>query len=63
VGPCTEALEEALVLFGEPENLNTEQGSQSTSLSFTQKLVGAGFRISMDARGCWMANVFFGWLS
>ena len=55
---CTEALEEALARHGRPEIFNTDQGSQFTSLSFTQMLTDAGIRISMDGRGRWMDNVF-----
>ena len=43
---------------GKPEIFNTDQGSQFTSLSFTQMLTDAGIQISMDGRGRWMDNVF-----
>jgi putative transposase len=55
---CVEALEEALAQYGGPEIFNTDQGSQFTSLEFTQVLKEAGIRISMDGRGRWMDNVF-----
>jgi len=55
---CIEALEEALARFGRPEIFNTDQGSQFTSAAFTEVLIGAGVRISMDGRGRWMDNVF-----
>jgi putative transposase len=55
---CVEALEEALARFGKPEIFNTDQGSQFTSAAFTEVLIGAGVRISMDGRGRWMDNVF-----
>jgi putative transposase len=55
---CVAALEEALARFGKPDIFNTDQGSQFTSLAFTQLLNGAGIRISMDGRGRWMDNVF-----
>jgi putative transposase len=55
---CTEALEEAFARHGKPEIFNTDQGSQFTSLSFTQMLTDAGVRISMDGRGRWMDNLF-----
>ena len=54
---CTEALEEALARHGRPE-IFTGQGSQFTSLSFTQALTDAGIRISMDGRDRWMDNAF-----
>jgi putative transposase len=34
------------------------QGSQFTSVAFTNTLREAGIRISMDGRGRWMDNVF-----
>jgi len=55
---CTEALDEALSLYGPPEIMNTDQGSQFTSLEFTETLKEAGVRISMDGRGRWMDNIF-----
>ncbi len=58
VGFCVEALEEALVRYGTPEIFNTDQGSQFTSVAFTQVLKDASVQISMDGRGRWMDNVF-----
>ena len=55
---CVEALEEALERYGAPEIFNTDQGSQFTSLDFTDVLKLAGVRISMDGKGRWMDNVF-----
>ena len=55
---CLDALDEALVRFGEPEIFNTDQGSQFTSTEFTGRLEAAGVRISMDGRGRWLDNVF-----
>lgn len=55
---CVEALEEALARYGKPEIFNTDQGSQFTSAAFTDVLLRAGVRISMDGRGRWMDNVF-----
>jgi putative transposase len=55
---CVDALEDALARFGRPEIFNTDQGSQFTSAVFTDKLLAAGIRISMDGRGRWMDNVF-----
>src|SRR4051812_38344371 len=55
---CIDALEDALARFGRPEIFNTDQGSQFTSSSFTDKLLAAGIRISMDGRGRWLDNVF-----
>ena len=57
-GFCIEALEEALKNHGRPEIFNTDQGSQFTSLEFTQKLKDNEIRISMDGKGRWVDNVF-----
>lgn len=43
---------------GKPEIFNTDQGSQFTSLAFTQMLKDAGIAISMDGKGAWRDNVF-----
>ena len=55
---CVDALEQALNEYGPPEIMNTDQGSQFTSLEFTQTLKDAGVRISMDGKGRWMDNIF-----
>lgn len=55
---CVEALQEALERFGTPEIVNTDQGSQFTSVAFTQAVLDSGARISMDGKGCWRDNVF-----
>ena len=55
---CIEVLEEALHKYGAPEIFNTDQGSQFTSIAFTQRLKDAGVAISMDGRGRWLDNVF-----
>ena len=54
---CVEALHEALDRYGSPEIFNTDQGSQFTSLAFTDGLTDAGIHISMDGKGRWMDNV------
>ena len=56
-GFCAEALEEALGQ-GQPEVFNTDQGSQFTSLEFTQVLQEQGVRISMDGKGRYQDNIF-----
>lgn len=55
---CVEALEEALLKHGKPEIFNTDQGSQFTSMEFTDVLKKGDIRISMDGKGRWMDNVF-----
>ena len=55
---CVEALHAALEHYGPPEIFNSDQGSQFTSVDFTDVLKEAGIRISMDGKGRWMDNVF-----
>ena len=55
---CVRVLDEAIRRFGKPEIFNTDQGSQFTSLAFTNRLKEEGIAISMDGRGCWRDNVF-----
>jgi len=55
---CVEALEEAIVRYGSPEIMNTDQGSQFTSSEFITTLESNGIAISMDGKGCWRDNVF-----
>ena len=56
--PCVEALEEAILKYGPPEIMNTDQGSQFTSSAFVSVLEQNGIQISMDGKGCWRDNVF-----
>jgi putative transposase len=53
-----EAVQEALDLYGTTETFNTDQGSQFTSMEFTELLKEKGITISMDDRGYWRDNVF-----
>lgn len=55
---CLDAVQEAIDNYGVPEIFNTDQGSQFTSLVFTELLKAYGIRISMDGKGCWRDNVF-----
>ena len=54
---CVDALKEALGQ-GQPEMFNTDQGSQFTSLEFTQVLQEHGVKISMDGKGRYNDNIF-----
>jgi len=54
---CTEALQEALE-HACPEIFNSDQGIQFTSQGFTDSLLNAGIRISMDGRGRVYDNIF-----
>ena len=56
-GFCVECLEEALE-YGNPEIFNTDQGSQFTSVEFTDRLIDCGIAISMDGRGRVFDNIF-----
>lgn len=44
--------------YRKPEIMNTDQGSQFTSLEFIKTLKDAGIAISMDGKGAWRDNVF-----
>jgi len=55
---CIEAVEEAMARHGKPAIFNTDQGSQFTSMAFTEVLNNADIAISMDGRGAWRDNVF-----
>lgn len=57
-GPCLEALDEAIAQHGAPEIMNTDQGSQFTSIDFVRALKDAGIQISTDGKGAWRDNVF-----
>jgi len=64
---CIEAVEEALLKYGKPEisaqcqrhcRDNTDQGSQFTSVEFTNLIKANDIKISMDGNGAWRDNVF-----
>jgi putative transposase len=55
---CVEALNEAILRFGPPEIMNTDQGSQFTSFAWTDCLKRAGVKISMDGKGRCIDNIF-----
>ncbi len=55
---AVEALQEAIVRYGAPEIMNTDQGSQFTASDFISVLQAHQIRISMDGKGCWRDNVF-----
>ena len=54
---CVRALERAL-LMARPEIFNTDQGSQFTSVAFTEVLKNAGVAISMNGKGRVFDNIF-----
>jgi putative transposase len=53
-----EIIEQAMVRYGTPEIVNTDQGSQFTAEEFTRVVLDSGARLSMDGRGAWRDNVF-----
>ncbi len=55
---CIEALNKAIHRFGPPEIVNTDQGSQFTSIAWTDPLKRVGTRISMDGKGRCLDNIF-----
>ena len=57
-GPCVEALSDALARYGLPAIMNTDQGSQFTSVAFLKVLQDAKIAISMDGKGAWRDNIF-----
>lgn len=54
---CLAALRQAL-RHGQPEIFNTDQGVQFTANDFTDELLSAAIRISMDGRGRVFDNIF-----
>jgi putative transposase len=53
-----EIIEEAFALYGTPEIVNVDQGSQFTAEEFTAAVLAKGCKLSMDGRGAWRDNVF-----
>jgi putative transposase len=54
---CVETLQAALAQ-GTPGIFNSDQGSQFTAAAFTDVLIEAGVRISMDGKGSYHDNIF-----
>lgn len=54
---CVEALQEAIAKYGKSDIFNTDQGSQFSSLKWTETLKEADIRISMDGKGRWTDNI------
>ncbi len=55
---AAQVISEALGKYGTPEIVNTDQGSQFTATDFTDVVLQAGCKLSMDGRGAWRDNVF-----
>ena len=54
---CVKALRKAIVNYGSPEIMNTDQGAQFTSEAWIQVLNKYGIKISMDGQGRALDNV------
>lgn len=54
---CLRALHNAL-LNGTPEIVNSDQGSQFTSTTWTLILEGKSIKVSMDGKGRWADNIY-----
>jgi putative transposase len=55
---CLEALAAAIQAHGCPGILNTDQGSQFTSMAFVDLVRQHGIQFSMDGKGAWRDNLF-----
>lgn len=55
---CIDALREAILKYGAPGIMNTDQGSQFTSSAFIGMLQQHSIQVSMDGKDCWRDNVF-----
>ena len=55
---CTRVLDEAIEMYGTPEILNTDQGSQFTSDLFTEFVENKEIKLSMDGKGRAIDNIF-----
>lgn len=55
---CCQLVEEAIEMHGKPEIINSDQGSQFTSLEYIELLTGKEIKISMDGKGRAIDNIF-----
>jgi len=55
---CKDTMEEAIVKYGKPEIINTDQGSQFTSEVFTNLVLSNTIKLSMDGKGRALDNIF-----
>lgn len=55
---CIDALNDALLQYGNPGIFNTDQGSQFTSNDYTKILRDANIKISMNGKGRALDNIF-----
>ena len=55
---CRRMIEDAILIYDAPEILNTDQGTQYTREEFSQYVLGAGIKLSMDGKGRATDNAF-----
>ena len=55
---CKNVLQESISKYGQPEIVNSDQGSQYTSALWTQYLAALGIKISMDGKGRALDNIW-----
>jgi len=55
---CVEALKEAIAKYGNPEIINTDQGSQFTGAAWITTFTDAKIKKSIDGRGRYLNNIF-----
>ena len=55
---CKEVVEEAIKMYGKPEIINTDQGSQYTAEEFSSFVLNSGIKLSMDGKGRATDNAF-----
>jgi len=53
-----EVLKRAIAIYGKPEIINSDQGSQFTCALWTEYVEDAGIKISMDGKGRAIDNIF-----
>jgi putative transposase len=55
---CKEMIGDAIQMYGAPQILNTDQGSQYTSTIFSEFVLGQSIKLSMDGKGRATDNAF-----
>lgn len=55
---CTDLVKDAISVYGKPEIMNSDQGSQFTSDIYTEFLNKSEIKISMDGKGRAIDNIF-----
>lgn len=55
---CKDVLQEAIIKYGKPEIVNSDQGSQYTSALWINYLEGQNIQVSMDGKGRALDNVY-----